>query len=337
MRQIPVMKVCIAGIGAIGTYLACKLSRTGISLSVLARGERAGAIRANGLSLTSATSGEEILARPQVLEPPLAADHQDWLFICVKAYSVPEIVRSAKPLIGPDTHVVFAQNGLPWWQGARQGARIGGGLDRLDPGGHVAAAIDMDRVVGCVTYSNVANLGLGRAHHVSNDTFLLGRPDGNVTAPLERIGEALRHAGVDARLTPAILREVWLKLWGNLAFNPISALTGATMDRIIGDAATRPVVIGMMREAEQVAERLGVHFEMKIDKRLEAAASAGAFKTSMLQDLEAGRPLEVDAILGAVADVARRVEVKTPTIDVVLGLLTQKIETIGAARRGERA
>lgn len=325
------MKVCIAGIGAIGTYLACKLSRTDLSLSVLARGERASAIRANGLSLTSATAGEEIQARPQVLEAPMAADHQDWLIICVKAYSVSDVVRSAKPLIGPDTHVVFAQNGLPWWHGPRQG----GGLNRLDPGGDIAAAVGMDRVVGCLTYTNIANLGPGRAHHVANDTFILGRPDGAVTASLERIAENLRQAGIDARLTPAIQREVWLKLWGNLAFNPISALTGATMDRIIGDAASRPIVIGMMQEAEQVAKRLGVDFEMTIEKRLEAAAAAGAFKTSMLQDLEAGRPLEVDAIVGAVADVARHVEVETPTIDVVLGLLTQKIEAMGAARRGE--
>lgn len=321
------MKVCIAGIGAIGTYLACRLSCTDVSLTVLARGERAAAIRADGLKLTS-TSREEISARPEVLEPPVAEDRQDGLFICAKAYSVSDVVRSARPLIGPATLVVFVQNGLPWWHSAQ----LGSGLSRLDPGGHIAAAVDMERVVGCVTYSNVSNLGPGRARHVSNDTFILGRPDGSVTAPLERLSEVLRRTGIDVRLTPSIQREVWLKLWGNLAFNPISALTGATMDRIIADPATQPVVIAMMREAEQVADRLGVHFGIEIDERLKAAAAAGAFKTSMLQDLEAGRRLEVDAILAAVADVARHVEVATPTIDTVLGLLTQKIDSIGAAQ-----
>jgi 2-dehydropantoate 2-reductase len=216
--------------------------------------------------------------------------------------------------------VVFVQNGIPWWYAAASAG------DRLDPGGRIAATVPMDRVVGCVAYANVRNLGPGRAEHVADDTFILGQPDGRIAPALEAVAAVLRAAGVEARLTEAIQREIWLKLWGNLAFNPISALTGATMDRIIAEDATRPIVIAMMQEARLVAERLGVTFETTIEQRLATASRAGAFKTSMLQDVEAGRPLEIDAILGAVADAARRTGIATPTIDVVLGLITQKAD-----------
>jgi 2-dehydropantoate 2-reductase len=317
------MRICVAGAGAIGSYLACKLSRTAAEVSVMARGPRAAAIRAHGITLTDHAGGE-VLTRPAVIETGDGAP-QDWVFVCVKAYAVPEIAPALGALIGPETRVVFVQNGLPWWYEAGNAA----GSERLDPGGRIAAVVARDRVVGCVTYSNVRNFGPGKAHHVGDDTFILGQPDGIVGPTLERIVAVLREGGIEAKPTGDIRREIWLKLWGSLAFNPISALTGATMDRIIGDAETRPLVMAMMTEARAVAERLGVDLGATVEQRLETAARAGAFKTSMLQDVEAGRRLEIDAILGAVADAARAVGVEAPTIGAVLGLSTQKADVLG--------
>jgi 2-dehydropantoate 2-reductase len=282
------------------------------------------AIQAAGVTMTGA-DGATIAARPKVLGLSGLCPAQDCIFVCVKAYAVPEIVPSLAPLIGPGTSVVFVQNGLPWWYRAEGFA----GSERLDPGGRMAAAIPFDRVVGCVSYANVQNAGPGLARHVADDRFVLGRPDGHVPPSLERIVALLRSGGVDALATPEIGREIWLKLWGSLAFNPISALTGATMDRIIADGATRPLVMAMMAEAREVASRLGVSLGIGIEERLATAARAGAFKTSMLQDVEAGRRIELDAILGAVADAAHEVAVPTPAIDTVLGLLTQKAEVLG--------
>lgn len=317
------MKICVAGAGAIGSYLLCRLASTCASLSVLAREPRSTALRESGVTLETAAGA--LSARPTVVDSPEEAQPQDWVFVCVKAFAVAEVTASLGGLLGPRTSVVFVQNGLPWWfAGARSGA-----ASRLDPLGRAAATVPKDRIVGCVTYANVLNLGPGKARHVGDDTFVLGRPDGRVTDRLGGVVDLLQRGGIDAKASATIRREIWLKLWGSLAFNPISALTGATMDRIIADATTRPLVVAMMTEARAVAESLGVTFETTIEQRLEAAARAGAFKTSMLQDLEAGRRLELDAIIGAVADAAREAGLATPAIDAVLGLLAQKADILG--------
>lgn len=318
------MKIAIVGVGAIGSYLACKLSQSGAELSVVVRKTRGAAIREQGISMTT-EKGETLRAHPHVIDGAASASHHDCILVCVKAYAVPDVVSSVAPLIGPGTRVAFIQNGIPWWY------KIGnaGARNLLDPDGQLAAMIGLDRVIGGVAYVNVRNLGPGKAHHVSDDTFALGQPDGRITAPLEHIASVLRAGAIDVRLTERIQQEIWLKLWGSLAFNPISALTRATMDRIIGNETTRPVVIAMMSEARAIAEKAGVTFDLSVEQRLEAAARAGAFKTSMLQDLEAGRQMEIDAILGAVAAAARQLKIDTPTIDTVLGLLTQKAVSLG--------
>ena len=263
-------------------------------------------------------------ARPRVLDDG-ARDAQDCIFVCVKAHAVPAIARSIAPLIGPDTRVAFIQNGIPWWY------RIGGDRepDSLGRDGGIATLLPLDRVIGGVAYVNVQNRGAGIAHHVGDDTYVLGQADGRATTALEAIASAMRGGGIEVRLTERIRQEIWVKLWGSLAFNPISALTGATMDRIISDETTRPLVMAMMSEARAIAARAGIEFQISIEQRLEAAARAGAFKTSMLQDLEAGRKLELDAILGAVAAAGRHMRLATPAIDAVLGLLTQKAAVLG--------
>ena len=318
------MKIAVVGVGAIGTYLACRLSQTSAEVSVVVRKTRGATIREHGITLTT-EKGETLRAHPHVIDDAASTDHHDFILVCVKAYAVPDVASSIAPLIGPATRVAFIQNGIPWWY------RIGtaNGPNLLDPGGRLAALITLDRVIGGVAFVNVRNLGPGRAHHVSDDTYALGQPDGRITAPLEQIASVMRVGAIDVRLTERIQQEIWLKLWGSLAFNPISALTRATMDRIIGDQTTRPIVMAMMAEARAIAEKAGIVFEMSVEQRLEAAARAGAFKTSMLQDLEAGRQMEIDAILGAVAAAARQLNIEAPIINTVLGLLTQKATVLG--------
>jgi 2-dehydropantoate 2-reductase len=312
------MKIGIVGAGAVGGYLACMLARTGHDIAVLARGPRAATIRDHGIAL-SRKDGGHCQVRPRVVEHPSQLDGCETTFVCLKAYSVAKVAPALASLCHDESRIVFVQNGLPWWYFA--GA---GGSELLDPGGRIAAAIPLRHVTGCVTYVNVRNAGPGRAEHVGDDTFVLGRPDGAIDKPLERLVAAMVEAGIAARATGALRREIWIKLWGNIAFNPISALTAATMDRVIAEATTRPIVIAMMEEARAVAAKGGIDFGMSIEQRLEIAARAGAFKTSMLQDVEAGRRLEIDAIIGAVAEHGRRVGIATPTIDVVLGLIRQK-------------
>ncbi|WP_137391143.1 ketopantoate reductase family protein [Rhodoligotrophos defluvii] len=321
------MKICIIGAGAIGVFLAARLGRLGHEIAVVARGERAAAIRDKGIVLSSA-DGHPIHQRPGVAERTEALGLQDYVLVTVKGYSVPETAEILELLVRAGTQVVFVQNGLPWWYFAGEGSSVG---EMLDPGGRLAVAVPRDNTIGCVTYANVRNTGLGEAHHVSDSTFILGRPDGRQDAALKRLAAAMADAGIDARVTADIRKEVWTKLWGNLAFNPISALTGAAMDEIILSPETRPLVIAMMSEARAVAEQTGVRFDMTVEERLAKAALAGAFRTSMLQDLEAGRRLEIDAIIGAVAALARDVGMATPSIDVILGLIRQKAKVLRLA------
>lgn len=312
------MKICIAGLGAIGTYLAARLKSAGAHVSVVVRAAARDAIAETGVELAE-TNGSVTRARPDVLASRrVGGEPQDWLFICCKAYAVPQLVSDVGHLIGPATRVVFAQNGVPWWYTV-------GSMESAD-------LVARDRVVGCVAYASVRHLGAGRAQHVGDDRFFLGQPAKARPTNLTPIIEVMKSGGIEAAIAEPIEKAVWVKLWGNLAFNPISSLTGATMDRIIGEANTRPLVMAMMREAQGVAEALGIKFDITIEQRLEMAARAGAFRTSMLQDLEAGRPLEIDAILGSVAALARAVKVDTPSIDTVLGLLSQKLETIEMKR-----
>ncbi|MGE0719371.1 MAG: 2-dehydropantoate 2-reductase [Alphaproteobacteria bacterium] len=321
------MKFTILGPGAVGCYLAGMLGRRGHEISVLARGARAAAIRTDGIRLTRKDEAGTTVVRPAVVEAPDALGAPDAAFVCVKAYSVPMLVPALAALSRAGTTIVFVQNGIPWWYLAS----AAGEGSALDPGGAIAAAVAPERVVGCVTYVNARNAGPGIIEHVGDDTFVLGRPNGAEDATLAGIVAAMADAGIAARASTELRRDIWLKLWGNLAFNPISALTGATMDKIIAEPDTRPLVMAMMREAQALVGADGIQFPLTIEQRLEIGAKAGAFKTSMLQDLEAGRPLEIDAIIGAVSEYGRRLGVATPAIDTVLGLIRQKARGLGLA------
>lgn len=326
------MKICIAGIGAIGSYLAARLSLTSVQLSILVRPGKVDAFREKGISLHE-RSGEVRVAFPRVFSSGDAAEPQDWIFICAKAFAVPEIVASLGGLWGPSTNVIFVQNGVPsWYAQGRWNSNA-----RLDPDGVVMSNVAQSQAVGCVAYANVLNEGAGVARHIEGDTFVIGRPGGSDNNSLKRLAEVMQEASIAAKISDNIEQEMWAKLWGSVAFNPISALTGATLDRIILEPSTRPLVVAMMRETQEIARLLGTEFSITVEQRLEAGARAGAFKTSMLQDIEAKRPLEIDAIIGAVSDAGHALGVPCTSIDAVLALLTQRADTLGLRSNADRS
>jgi len=315
------VRICIAGVGAIGTYLAARLTKAGADLCLLRRPGAGTSLEPCEIRLVE-TDKSQFRATLPIINPG-TDDPPDWIFVCTKAYDIPGIAGSLRSLVGPATEVVFVQNGLPWWMAASPG--------RLDPDGALTRLLPRSRVVGAVAYANVRRTGAGEAAHAGDDRLVLGRPAGALPGALTQLVEAMRRGGIDARASEHIEAEVWGKLWGSLAFNPISALTGATLDRIVTEPDTRPLVLAMMAEGAAVAGATGIMFPLTPAARLDVAARAGAFKTSMLQDLEAGRRLESDAILGAVSDAGRDAGIATPLIDAVHGLLRQRAATLGLA------
>jgi 2-dehydropantoate 2-reductase len=316
------MKCCIVGAGAIGVYLGTTLAGAGHDVTVVARGKTAARLRESGMALTT-QAGNVQTVRPRIVDSaaPGEAAGQDAVFITVKGYSVPELAPALEALSGAE--MIFIQNGLPWWY------LRGTGDDTLDPGGKLAAAVPASRIIGCVTYANVRNTGPGTAQHMGDDSFVLGRPDGSSDPALEKIAEAMAAAGLSARVSRSLARDIWIKLWGSVAFNPISALTGATLDLIAGSDETGPTVRRIMGEVETIAAAMGVEFGISIEERLAQAAKAGAFRTSMLQDLDAGRRMEIDAIIGSVAALARRNGVAIPATETLLALIRQKARIQG--------
>lgn len=316
------------GAGAIGGYLAVELARAGREVAVVARGETLAAIRANGLRLR--IQGEERVVRPEVSDDPAAIGPVDYLILALKANAVPQIAPRLPPLLGPETAVVTAMNGLPFWYfHALEGPWRDRRIEAVDPEGTLWETIGPERCIGCVVYPACEVVERGVIQHVEGDRFSLGEPDGSRSKRVQRLSEALIEAGLKAPIRPRIRDEIWVKLWGNLSFNPISALTGATLDVICTDPGTRAVARAMMLEAQGIGEKLGVRFPIGVDKRIEGAKAVGAHKTSMLQDLERGRALELDALVTAVQEIGRLVELPTPTIDTVLALTRLRARTAG--------
>jgi 2-dehydropantoate 2-reductase len=323
------MKVCIYGAGAIGGLMAARLAKAGTAeVSLVARGPHLAAMQANGLTLVD---GDERFTVPvEAAEDPAALGPQDYVVITLKAHQVPGVVEKMQPLLGPETAVVMGVNGVPWWYfhglaGPYEGQR----LPSVDPDDVQWQGIGPERVIGCVVYPAAEVVEPGVVRLVEGDRFSLGEPSGQRTPRVEALAKALVAAGLKAPVRPKIRDELWVKLWGNLSFNPISALTTATLDVICTDAGTRAVARAMMVEAQAVAEKLGVRFPISVDKRIEGGAAVGAHKTSMLQDLERGRPMEIDALVTAVAEMGRLVEVPTPTIDTVLALVRLRARVAG--------
>lgn len=315
------MKVTIFGAGAIGGYLAAKLAAAGrVGVSIVARGEHLKAIETAGLHL--------IEGRMETTSPVRAAARaedlgvQDYVLLTLKAHSVAGALDQIAPLLGPDTAVVTMQNGVPWWYFHRIGGPLEGTrLQAVDPGGMIWDRLGPERVIGSVVYPAVEVDAPGVIRHVDGRRFSLGEPSGEKAERVARLAEEMIAAGLQAPVREDIRSEIWVKLWGNLCFNPISALTGSTLEAIVADDGTRALARTMMLEAQAIGESLGVNFPIGVDRRIKGAGEVGAHKTSMLQDLERGRPMEIDALVTAVQELGHLTGQPTPTIDTVLALV----------------
>lgn len=322
------MKIAIYGAGAIGGYLGCELACAGIDVTMIARNRTLEAIRENGITLQ--IDGETRAGRPAVTDDPDEAGPQDIVIVAVKANAAPAIAPNISPMLGPDTAVVTATNGVPWWYFHEHGGALAGTrLETVDPGGVQWQTIGPERAIGCVVYPAAEAVAPGVIRHISLNRFSLGEPDGSKSNRVRRLSDVLKSAGFSAPVRPQIRDEIWLKLWGNLSFNPVSVLTGATLGQIAHDPLVRPVIATMMAEAQSVGEALGVSFGITFDKRIDGAGKIGAHRTSMLQDLDAGRKMEIDALVCAVQELARLVRIETPAIDVVAALVKTRAQVDG--------
>ncbi|MDP3263450.1 MAG: 2-dehydropantoate 2-reductase [Tabrizicola sp.] len=323
------MKICIFGAGAIGGYMAAKLVQAGADVSIVARGPHLAAIQAQGLTLLE--EGAKPVTVP-VRASAEAADlgPQDYVIVTLKAHSVPPVVGRMHPLIGPETTIVSGVNGVPWWYFHKIGGPLEGTrLQSVDPGNVQWNGFGPDRVLGCVVYPAAEVSQPGTIRHIEGNRFSLGEPDGSKSDRAVALSQALQAAGLKAPVRPRLRDEIWVKLWGNLSFNPISALTHATLDVLCTDPGTRDVARRMMIEAQQIAEKLGVSFPIDVERRIDGGAAVGAHRTSMLQDLDAGRPLEIDALVGSVQELGRITGTPTPTVDTVLALVALRGRVAG--------
>ncbi|MCX7858706.1 2-dehydropantoate 2-reductase [Chloroflexus sp.] len=312
------MRICVVGAGAIGGWLGAKLIQAGAEVTLIARGAHLAAIAANGLAIEYSDGRQEVVRPALATADMTAAGPHDMVIVAVKAQSLPALAAPMRALYGPDTAVVYAQNGIPWWYFFRHGGPYEGRrIEAVDPGGVIAANTEIERVIGCVVYPAAAIERPGVIRHIEGNRFTLGEPDGSRSERAVRLSKLLEAAGLRAPVKTDIRNEIWLKLWGNLSFNPISALTRATLDRIIADKGTYELAATMMAEAQQVAEALGVRFPVSIERRIRMAEEIGAHKTSMLQDIEAKRPTEIDAILGAVVELADLTGTPAPTMRAI--------------------
>ena len=305
------MKIAILGAGAIGGFLGARLARADVDVVLIARGPHLAAMRGSGLRVIE--SGGEWAVPVKATDDFAAMREVDAVFVTLKAHSLPPVAERVAANLGAKTAVVSAQNGIPWWYFQRHGGELEGiHLETVDPGGAVAHAIDPDRVVGCIVYPATSLVSPGVVQHVEGDRFSLGELDGTQSARCSELSALLVNAGLKAPVQPRIRNELWLKLLGNAVFNPLSALTRATLREIAQSPFVAPVVRGAMEEVDRVARHLGVEIPVSIDQRIKGAARVGDHKTSMLQDLEAGRPMEIDALTGSVVELGDRLGIPVP-------------------------
>jgi 2-dehydropantoate 2-reductase len=312
------MKTCIVGTGAIGGMLGLRLAEAGQDVTFISRGANLEALKKNGLRLVM-EDGTESRIHPVSATDSLAdAGPQDLVILSMKAHQVAPIAGLVPALFGPDTIVVTMQNGIPWWYFHKHpGPYQGLCIEAVDPGGEIAASIDVDRVIGCVVYPAAELVAPGVIRHIEGNRLSVGELDGAETARVRMVSELFRKAGFKSPVLTDIRSEIWLKLWGNLCFNPISALTHATLVDICRFPRTRELAARMMAEAQGIGEKLGIHFRLPLERRIAGAEGVGKHKTSMLQDVEHGRALELDALLGAVVELGRITATPTPHIDAV--------------------
>jgi 2-dehydropantoate 2-reductase len=323
------MKVCVFGAGAIGGYLAAKLSAAGdAEVSCVARGPHLAAMKANGLTLRSQEG--TLVTHPRCTDDARELGPQDFVVIAVKAHSLPAAAPAIQHLLGERTALVPALNGVPWWYfyksgGPWENAR----MQSVDPGGKLWDLLPPSRVIGCIVYPATDVVAPGVIEHMYSNRFDLGEPDGSKSERAQTFSQLMIKAGLRAPVRPRIRENLWVKLWGNLSFNMICALTRSPLDAVIGNPETRSLARTMMVEAQGVAEKLGVKLPLDVEARIAGAAEVGAHKPSTLVDLERGRPMEIDALLGAVVEMARLTSVPTPQCESVLALVRQLARSAG--------
>ena len=312
-------KICIYGVGAVGGFMGVLLAKSGCEVCAVARGAALKAIKANGLRLEM---DGEVISRPiAVSDNPADLGVQDLVIVAVKAQSLPSVAGGIPALIGPQTTVLTAMNGVPWWFFDGFGKSCDGlRLKSVDPTGSVAAAIPSGQVVGGVVHGSFSINGPGFARHGFGKKIIIGKPDGTTAEPLPQLAKLLGEAGMEIEITDNIQREIWFKLWGNMTMNPVSAITGATCDKILDDPLVNRFCLNIMEEAAQIGATFGCPIEQSGEERNAVTRKLGAFKTSMLQDVEAGRSVELDALVSAVQEIGRHVGIDTPFIDTLLGL-----------------
>ena len=326
------MKICIYGAGAIGGYLGVQLARAGADISLVARGPHLAAMRDNGLKLLI---GEEAhVVRPRCTDNPSELGHQDFVVICLKAHSITGVIEAMQPLLGPHTRIVTAVNGIPYWYFYKHGgAHEGATLESIDPGARQWRELGPERAIGCIVYPATEIEAPGVIRHVYGNHFPLGEPSGEITSDVKDLAAMFADAGLKAPVLDRIRDEIWLKLWGNVCLNPISALTHATLDVICSDPDTRTLSKAIMLETQAIAESFGVKFRIDVERRIEGARKVGAHKTSMLQDLERGRPMEIDPLVTVVQEMGRLTGIATPALDTVLALIAQRGKIAGLYQR----
>jgi len=329
------MKICIYGAGAIGGYLGVEFARAGADISLVARGAHLAAMRANGLKLQ--IGDEERVIAPRCTHDPAELGVQDVVIICLKAHSVTGVLAQMRPLLGPRTRIVTAVNGIPYWYFYRHGGvHENSTLESIDPGGRQWRELGPERAIGCIVYPATEIVAPGIVKHVYGNQFPLGEPSGKISDDVTRLSELFTAAGMKSPVLDRIRDEIWLKLWGNVCFNPISALTHATLDVICSNPATRAMSKAIMLETQAIAETFGVRFRVDVERRIEGARKVGAHKTSMLQDLERGRPMEIDPLVTVVQEMGRLTGIPTPALDAVLALVAQRAGVAGLYQENVR-
>jgi 2-dehydropantoate 2-reductase len=313
------VRIAVFGAGAIGAYIGAKLDLSGVDVTLIARGPHLEAMQSQGLRVIEGES--EFVVRPRCTGDTSSAGVHDYVILALKAHQVRPALAQLSPLLAPDTPVVTAQNGVPWWYFYHSGGPWEGRcIESVDPGGRIWDHVGPERAIGCVVYPACETVTPGVIRHIEGDRFTLGEPDGTRSERVTALARVLSKAGVRAPVRTNIRNEIWVKLWGNVAFNPISALTRATLEEICRDPGTRAHARAVMLEVQAVAAALGEEMPIGVEARIKAAENVGAHKTSTLQDLEAGRPMELDAMVGAVVELARITGVATPHLDGLYGM-----------------
>ena len=323
------MKIAVIGAGAIGGFVGIRLALAGEDVTFIARGANLEALRSRGIRLLMADGTEEAVAKVKATDDYAAAGAQDMVILAMKAHQLPAVVLDVPKLFGPETVVVPMQNGSPYWYFHRHAGELAGTRVRsVDPDGSIGEHISCERVIGCVVYPAAELLSPGVIKHVEGNRFPVGEPDGTSSARVARVSECFIRGRLQAPVLGDIRSEIWLKLWGNLTFNPISALSRATLADICQYPASRALAAAMMTEAQSVANKMGITFRVSLEKRIAGAEKVGHHKTSMLQDVESARTLEIDALLGSVVELARRTDTPTPHMDTVYALTKLLAKTL---------